>query len=58
MCEYCKDKKYLSNALLSSVRIQQFEDKNKNKIYALAINSSTYIKINYCPVCGRKLKED
>lgn len=57
-CDYCHDQKYLSNALFSSVRIQQFEDKNKKRIYTLAINSSTYIKINYCPICGKNLKED
>lgn len=57
-CDYCHGQKYLSNALFSSVKIQQFEDKNKKRIYTLTINNSTYIKINYCPICGKKLKEN
>lgn len=54
MCEYCEEQKYISDELLSSVRIQHFEDMKQNRIYTLVVNNN-YIKINYCPMCGRKL---
>lgn len=56
-CGYCSAQKYLAHPSFYSVHIQQFEDKNKKKIYMLAINSNVYIPINYCPICGRKLSD-
>ena len=60
MCEYCK--------LFSGDRITLAEDgetelkiERHNKEYSLVAEGLTDIaetRINYCPMCGRKLKED
>lgn len=60
MCEYCK--------LFSGDQITLAEDgetelkiERHNKEYSLVAESLIDIaetRINYCPMCGRKLKED
>lgn len=51
MCEYCEKGKTITDALLSQSKI-----KKVSNFYVLEINFSSYAKINYCPMCGIKLK--
>ena len=56
MCEYCKEGNGVGKALLY--------DKNFESLYIVILNGmlwdKTYdcgIEINYCPMCGKNLKE-
>lgn len=57
MCEYCENKKIL----MSFDESLEFEGyvgiKNRNKLEVSNDFGVTQIEINYCPMCGRNLKE-
>ncbi len=60
MCEYCK---LLSGdwAILAEDGETELKIERHNKEYSLIAESlydSAEIRINYCPICGRKLEED
>ena len=60
MCEHCK---LLSGdwAILAEDGETELKIEKHNKDYSLVAEGLTDIaetKINYCPTCGRKLKED
>lgn len=59
MCKYCEEQKTILDIFPVALKILPLERmKNKriiDKYYALSINEIAYTKINYCPMCGRKL---
>lgn len=61
MCEYCEEQRTILDTFPVVLKILPVERmKNKKiieKYYALSIKEIAYTKINYCPMCGRKLKE-
>ena len=53
MCKYCREgekREYIVISRYAELKIK----KNKILGYCLEI-TQTYTKINYCPMCGRKL---
>lgn len=60
MCEYCKEPegKFITDELFKQSRIQCWKSiDGERKRYMLSVNNGAYAEINYCPMCGRKLKE-
>ena len=58
MCEYCNENKSYKKRLYDCDDEIFINDKNKLNVY---VDCEEYqynieIKINYCPMCGRKLK--
>lgn len=66
MCEYCKEdkrskRKFIMNSPILSIRIIHANELNAFEI--LSVNRAneivkSYQIINYCPMCGRKLREE
>lgn len=64
-CAFCQNGDDLPVIFKYSENIQEVQasiDKNKKEL-SVAFNSScqlltSYLKIKYCPICGRKLKSD
>ena len=65
MCEYCEEdergkRKFLINSPVLGIRISKDENINYLQIKSYNHKSEimdSAITINYCPMCGRKLKE-
>ena len=70
MCEYCdldnawvgeylpyQERKYISDILGAWVMMDLEEDNDNFYIEIDSTNDDFKIKINYCPMCGRNLKE-
>lgn len=60
MCEYCNDEKCIVNKNYTVVYVTENELRNHTQVYTGASNGNTEqikidYKINYCPICGRKL---
>ena len=60
MCRYCDNRYnkliYDNEKKTIAVKISDKYTKN-NTLRIWTISGQAYIKINYCPICGRKLKE-
>lgn len=54
MCEYCKGKNLMT---IQDKRIALYIN-NKNQLKILSDYNEYAKDINYCPMCGRKLKEE
>lgn len=57
MCEYCDLKKPIYKDYIATIIIQHLE---KSNFLGVEINrlGGVDVQINYCPVCGKKLKEE
>lgn len=59
MCKYCEEQKTIIDTFPVELKILPLEKIKKGKIvdkyYTLSINGIAYSKINYCPMCGRRL---
>lgn len=64
MCEYCEKRKEIKScnfcgsakAVIVGIEIEIHGDKNKVRCFKHIYAPS--FKINYCPMCGRKLSEE
>lgn len=70
MCKYCEEHEYICDTRTKRSKKGEFIpgieiDITNNELYVLAV-ADTYepgvvdqtIKINYCPMCGRKLSDE
>lgn len=51
MCKYCESSKMLSTKPDSGLRIEE----NKDGSFYLRTEHDLVSKINFCPICGKKL---
>ena len=64
MCEYCEKRKEIKSCnfcgrakvRIVGAEIDMWGDKNKIRLFKSIYNPT--FKINYCPMCGRKLESD
>lgn len=62
MCEYCEKEKPIANGEEWTINIENTYGEKELYIEMYlggyeSIEDNTYVKINYCPMCGKKLKE-
>lgn len=56
MCEYCKSGKHICE--FSTPRNEKsIYIKNRNELFCIMPYGYMYAKINFCPMCGRKLED-
>ena len=56
MCEFCEEKEIYDNG--NAELILDEDNCIKIEIYGNCYSEKTYLQIDYCPMCGRKLDED
>lgn len=59
MCEYCEGSKLIRDEIGDRVKINHSTILSERKIGDIfnAIKVYTTIKINYCPMCGREMRD-
>ena len=62
MCEYCEKEKPIVNGKEWTINIENKYGEKELYIEMYlggyeSIREDTYVKIEYCPMCGKKLKE-
>ena len=55
-CIYCEQAASITSGFLCNACVSKLKGFSGNVTYALCVNSTEYQKINYCPMCGRKLR--
>ena len=60
MCYFCENKPFKS--INCPKHLQFYDEKQKIAVYLMdcdyhTLDGFTYIKVNYCPICGRKLED-
>lgn len=59
MCEYCENEKSISFFQNDAeMTICEIEESDGSFTWGIDADGHQSIEINYCPMCGRKLKEE
>lgn len=57
MCEYCKENKFIRDSVGDKIKLNENVIISERKVGNIFNNITIYttLRINYCPMCGRKL---